>query len=568
MGVPFFYRWLSGRYRNVSQTMKRTEVASYFTNKVETLGLDLNGIIHTEASKVYLYGEYESKSASVMSKLNATPATTLERNHFEGIGQAIFDLVKLTKPRDSLFVCVDGPAPFPKLYQQKQRRFKAKSTVLSEGEQYSTHTTEYKSSSIFDSNCITPGTAFMDRLDVFLVDWLQLNKKALNVPRIVYSSHRVPGEGEHKIAHYHRTLLFNESFAKSHTHVVFGLDADLIMIGLLSPKKNYTLLRDDIGARDTSYHVLNIDALRERIREEMGSVQDYVLLTFFAGNDFLPSFPSISIGRGGLDTLIKIYKSTGSRLTSNDGTNRVSWKDLYLFMTTFAIEEPSLLESQSKNPTTYPSVALEFAVRDGKRYDHNLFTTAYYQRALGSKSNEQVYNAEGLQNTTYMADEWLAGVAWVFRYYTEGIDSVNVEWVFHYNYVPLTHEIVVALARVEKSHDMPSFEWEAVEVRGAVLTPYEQLVSVLPPASQQLLPPALQTLITSATSPLVDLTPTQFLVDRSGKMKEHEGVALLPYIDGSRVREAVASVQLTDREKRLNTFAEDMFFKTYRIPYG
>jgi 5'-3' exoribonuclease 1 len=570
MGVPYFYRQLTKKYRNIAQRLKRYEVELYFntTKKVETLGLDLNGIIHTEAAKVYLYGDYETKDERTMAKLRAAPAKQLENQHFKGITDAIFEMVQLTRPRDGLFVCVDGPAPFPKLYQQKQRRFKAKSMVIEERDEYSVRSTEYRSSSIFDSNCITPGTAFMDRLDTYLADWLNANLAILGVQRIVYSGHRVPGEGEHKIADYHRTLTFDEAFAATHTHVVYGLDADLIMIGMLSPLKNYTLLRDDITAEQgTFYHVLDIEALRNKVRDELGSVEDYVLMTFFAGNDFLPAFPSISIGRGGLESLIEIYLRGRPRLVREDGV-RVNWAGLHVFMTAFAAEEPQLLEAEAKSGSTYPSIPLEAAMVESagrKVYDHERFRGAYYQRALGSKSEEVVYNSEGLQSTAPLAEEWLAGLAWIFRYYTEGIENVNVEWVYHFNYVPLAQEIVTALGKVVAANEVPDFEWDAIEVRGEVLKPYEQLVSVLPPASQHLLPAVLQSLLTSANSPLLDLIPTQFLADRNGKMKEHEEVALLPYIDGPRVREVVSAIELPATFARRNTFAEDMFIKRYRV---
>jgi len=350
---------------------------------------------------------------------------------------------------------------------------------------------------------------------------------------------------------------------------VYGLDADLIMIGLLSPQKNYTLLRDDITAEQgTFYHILDIEGLRQRITNEMGSVQDFVLLTFFAGNDFLPSFPSISIGSGGLETLIEIYLRGKPQLIKDDGV-RVNWEGLQLFMTAFAAEEPLLLENQSKNNTTYPSVPLAAAMVEAggiRSFDYERFRSAYYQRALGNKSDEIVHNEEGLFTTAPLAEEWLAGLAWVFRYYTEGIKNINCMWTYHFNYVPLAREILATLTQVIAANEVPHFEWDAIEVRGEVLNPYEQLVSVLPPASQDLLPPSLRFLITSPLSPLIDLTPSQFLVDLNGKMKEHEGVALLPFIDGTRVREAVAQVALSEREKRLNTIADDLFLKRYSIP--
>ena len=59
----------------------------------------------------------------------------------------------------------------------------------------------------FDSNCITPGTAFMGRLNEhlrFFVRKKLAEDAAWRRPRVVLSGHEVPGEGEHKIMEYIR----------------------------------------------------------------------------------------------------------------------------------------------------------------------------------------------------------------------------------------------------------------------------------------------------------------------------------------------------------------------------
>lgn len=62
-------------------------------------------------------------------------------------------------------------------------------------------------SSHFDSNCITPGTPFMERLSRHLKFFIRkkiAEDPAWQGPKIIFSGHDVPGEGEHKIMEFIR----------------------------------------------------------------------------------------------------------------------------------------------------------------------------------------------------------------------------------------------------------------------------------------------------------------------------------------------------------------------------
>jgi 5'-3' exoribonuclease 1 len=567
MGIPFFAKWLSTKYSRIIRKLKRYEVKLQFQQRrAVSLSFDLNGVIHTEAAKVHLYGNDAPKDPKSLVKYNATPLDVLEIQHFEAITKAIYDIMDLVKPSSTLIIAVDGPAPSPKIYQQRQRRFKAKSTIIEERDQYQVHSTDYKTTSRFDSNCITPGTAFMVRLDAYIREWIELNRDLLPV-RVIYSSHLVPGEGEHKIADYLRTMTFGQS-TQDQDHILYGLDADLIMLGLLSPLKNFKLLRDDMFELGDIFHLLDITATRASILQEMNSIEDFVLLSFLIGNDFLTAFPSISVGNEGMSKLIEIYLRSETKLV-NPETNRIDWSAFHVFMTMFATEEPFLLEAEAGRGSTYPSVALTASVKN-RVINMDTFRTTFYNRAIGPKWKDPQINTDfpidGREVQLNMATEWLGGIAWVFKYYREGIKGVNVEWVYHYNYSPLAQEVVEVLADTLALGQSPDWEWDAIDRRGRILFPYEQLVSVLPPASLALIPEGLRHLIASKDSPLADLYPIQFHSDLNSKQKEHEAVALLPNADAERIRIEVAKYQMTPEEALVNCRAEDLISKVYRIP--
>ena len=99
-----------------------------------------------------------------------------------------------------------------------------------------------KEEKIWDSNQITPGTSFMNQLSIYLHE----RCKEFNINCIISDSNE-PGEGEHKIMHYMDTLPGNS------INIVYGLDADLIMLSMIRKHTVY-LLRER-----TEYNIENLE---------------------------------------------------------------------------------------------------------------------------------------------------------------------------------------------------------------------------------------------------------------------------------------------------------------------
>lgn len=317
MGVPKFFRWLSERYPAISQLIAENRIPEF-----DCLYLDMNGIIHNCTHK-------DSDSPSFRMT---------EDKMFIAIFNYIEHLFGKIKPKKLFFMAIDGVAPRAKMNQQRSRRFrtaldaeKAREKAIKEG-------LEMPSEDPFDSNCITPGTEFMAKLTRQLkyfiskkvsedVDWQGVE--------VVLSGHEVPGEGEHKIMEYIRQAKAQPNYDPNVRHCLYGLDADLIMLGLLSHDPHFCLLREEVTfGRQASkkskelehqnFYLMHLCIVREYLELEFQELQqegaldftydmeriidDFILMAFFVGNDFLPNLPNLHINEGALALMFQKYK--------------------------------------------------------------------------------------------------------------------------------------------------------------------------------------------------------------------------------------------------------------------
>lgn len=89
---------------------------------------------------------------------------------------------------------------------------------------------ELPSEARFDSNCITPGTPFMVRLNDAMKYFIQM--KVTQSPewrkcQIILSGHETPGEGEHKIMEYIRFMKAQKGFDPNTRHCLYGLGKNM-----------------------------------------------------------------------------------------------------------------------------------------------------------------------------------------------------------------------------------------------------------------------------------------------------------------------------------------------------
>ena len=532
MGVPHLFKWL--RNKQYRQVLKRS-VPSY----VSSFSFDFNGILHNVAQIVYAYGEgADPKRRALVEK---TDPLMLEAEYHQALGSKLLEVIGQVRPQEILVLAVDGVAPQAKIAQQRQRRYRAAHDAAMKDEGVSVG---------FNSSAISPGTEFMKRVDNYLQRWLILNAKTLP-GKVIYSSHMVGGEGEHMIL----SLMRKGEISGKGAHVVYGMDADLIMLSLMAPLNNIHLMREDIS------NVIDIDNLRLSLKEELSlptSVEDFVVVIFLLGNDFLPHIVSLANLDEGIESMMSSYKKAGVSLTKGASSSDwdIDWAGMAKFLEILSLEENRLLEMESVRDVKHPSRMMNIAtnksasigmsktdvnVGRASKFDSALFRAAWYDNAFNLKTKKDVFAKLmpgahfGSSNVKIvnMIKEYLIGIAWVFRYYALGMEFVNNDYVYRNHYAPLISDIALVAKKVEVDKESYYFNPTALEIN-----PVHQLLAILPLQAKDLLPQEVLHLCRS-DSIIGDYFPLSVVIERDGMNTDWQGTVLVNFVDMSRIIDAV-----------------------------
>ena len=537
MGIFNFFKWFKDTFPKNIYGIKNSLNEVSITN--DNLMIDMNGLFHTSAQKIYKYGNYKPPFNIVMNDNK-----DLQQQVFKDVCKTIEHLVTIVNPNKRLILCVDGAAPVAKQIQQARRRYVSSLSRVEEDES-------------FDSNNISPGTLFMHHLNQYIDFFIKL--KITENPQwqkleIIFSNEKVPCEGEAKLMSYLRKYgKKNESF------IFYGLDADLIMLSLISHFPNIYILREDTYYnKKNNFLLIDIPKIKPILLQMMKwevktldneyepslkfnpewAINDFVFLAFMVGNDFLHHIPTLEIIEGGINVIINSYKDVASNyghITRVDnGKSHFSPKSLQKFLENISSYESILLNKKFKNRNHYfPDQTLI----DSSLVDSNGIYTIDVDK-YHSIYCDNHFNDATLENICH---EYIDGLQWVLQYYSQEVPDWN--WFYPYHYTPPAKFI----AKYLDSYNKKIFK------KNKPMLPLQQLISIIPHKSSSLLPKPFDSLIEKHENIDIDL---------SGKKYEYQGIVLLPFIDIKKINKKYNDNfdKLQEKDKKRNIFGKSYVY--------
>ena len=523
MGIPYYFYSLTKKYQGILHSNK--------PNNTDIYCIDFNGIIHNVAQQVIK--TYNDKNENVCSEDNNIKE--IEEKILEGLQNKIDEYIDTYKAKKYI-ICADGVAPMAKIIQQRKRRY----LTIYRNKIDAKHIKK----PLWDTNSITPGTLFMNNMNNFINNKIRYSTNNIEY---VYSGSNECGEGEHKI--------FNKlkNYSSNNEDIIInGLDADLIILSLISHIKNIHLMREteDKISKNIVYNYLNIDKLREAILKELkyvwelndndinndnDIVESYCTLCSILGNDFIPHLLTIDIKTDGCDKLLNVAKKAikeNGLLVSNRTINYECLK--YIFKYLSITEDKDIfnicdkyIKKNAFNTSQLPSDS--YAIKNKSQLCHTIYNNSnnwhkeYYKVIFDNNitlDSSIIYNS---------CNNYIKGIYWVYEYY-KGND-IDCEWYYPYNYPPTLKDI---------SNHIIAYEQPVINKNNNFIEPAVQLLIVLPRESINLHSNKYKSFITDKYNGLYHMYPVNYEIQTFLKTHLWECAPILPLININYIKKIIS----------------------------
>lgn len=542
MGVPSLFRTLVNSFPNIIYWDQ--------TKNVDYLLLDYNCLIH---HCIHLAKSH--KDEDIIDKV--IEYTT--------------HIVNTIQPNKVLYIAIDGTVPMGKMYKQRNRRYKKIYDEKIVSKLKNKWSVEDKA---FDTSCISPGTEFMNKLSNRIKNYIQIGafqtKNNKNKYTIIFSDSSVPGEGEFKIFEFIRNIVGDKQC------VIYGLDADLIMLSITSKVNGILLLREAIkDDATTEFEYFDIDITKSSFLKHYQLLsydtenvfEDLNILLMLGGNDFVQSFINTRIRENGFQKLMKAYNALINKNIQNkylyDKENEtVNMTAFSKLIELLLQDEPTdmFLESRIK-PYFAKKEEVTMYAQDRSNYEHlhyscknniehHLFDK--YTSLIKSKA-DTIYDAYKIHyfdhvDIDQVCNEYIKSIIWTINYYKGNI--LSYDFYYKYSCAPFMEDLIEYL----KTNKNIVIEFK----KGNVRSPLEQLLIILPYESRYLLPLSYALMIKETE------IMQNFKLDMIDGLKNIYAEPMLPDIDYDRLN-FMSLLPVNLSESKRNTINNKPYIKQFNV---
>ena len=488
MGIPSYFVHIVKNHSSIIKKFERNNIT------INNLYIDSNSIIYDGVNAI----EYKNNNDLFENKL------------ISWICNKLVYYINLIEPTQKVLIAFDGVAPVAKLEQQRNRRYKTwyvNNKIQELKSDNKVDDTILKSK--WDTTAITPGTKFMNKLYNGIEGYFQKQYKKKHNEEIIISGSDDCGEGEHKI---YKEIRNNTIYHKNTNTIIYGLDADLIMLTLVHLKisENLYLFREtpqfissiNRNLIPDQHYVLDICELGDKLKYEMckintkndksttAFINDYIFLGFFLGNDFMPHFPALNIRTNGIQILLETYSClfvNTSFVLIDD--KKIYWKNVRKLIEHLAKNEEKYCVEEMKKRTILEKKTQNNMGRF-KSIEEKFMSCPIYDRVVEKYINideigwqeryyKELFNIQiNDDRRKQICINYLEGLEWNYKYYTN--DCPDWKWKYNYKYPPLLEDLIKYV---------PYFDTEFIEFKQeSPVKPLVQLAYVLPRNSLHLLP--------------------------------------------------------------------------------
>lgn len=555
MGIPYYFKTITDMFPNILS-------GHMAPGACRRLFLDFNCAIHFCAN--HLKKEWRGK-------LDEFEAALLDH-----VCHWVDDVMRRVQPMEVLYVAMDGVPPFAKVIQQRKRRYLSALTRKWVTDELRAVTKASVVPETWDSNAISPGTAFMVKLADVLRQHLATTYPQL---QCIVSDTEERGEGEQKIMRY------LESVGAEGLSIVYGLDADLIMLSLIQHSRghNIQLMReatfyDKRDTRAPPFVYMNIPLFCEKLLFHLNNqysltgptlLNSYIFLCFFIGNDFVPHMSFLKLKEDGLPFMLMAYKRVSETLggeahmleadnSLNTGfflkwlEQMVSFEDDMAWQAQEAHYHRQPPRFQPPPPPTHhgghhrkPPMHMQQAAIEQKYHYYGLLFKGAPVIPAQSKGWRRHYYKELFDQGVSIHDvcyNYMEGLQWLIEAYFRA--NIHDGWYFKHAYGPtlldmfnhITSYVVTWKTDVQKSI---TENYDAYRIPNTAL----QLLCILPPSSAHLLQTGHIEIMRNPKHGCVHLFPYTFGLCTYLKAFLWECTPLVPHVEVEALAHALVLLQ-------------------------